>query len=299
MITDAVFPPPRTTGLLVHTAGILIVGAAAGSSIYFSLQAEVGSYSILLLLLSLVLLVPTGLGIYRGYALLRASYTLERDGLRLRWGLRSEDIPLPEVEWVRPASDMGFAMPLPFLPAPGAILGTRQVEGLGPVEYMASDRDRMLLVATPEKIYVISPADPKGFQRAFQRAIEMGSLSPIPFSSTLPAAFLQRVWHDRLARIVILAGLALTVALFVLVVTTIPTKTALPLGFDRAGQPISNGPPERLLLLPVLATFSLVTDLIAGLFFYRYEETHPIAYLLWAAGVITPLLLIAATLFLI
>ncbi len=299
MINPTVFTPPRTRGLLVHIAGVLILGVAAGFSIYFALQQQVGMYSAMLLLLSLVLLLPFGLGIYRGFALMRAHYTLERDGLRLRWGLRSEDIPLPQIEWVRPASDMGFPMPLPLLPAPGSILGTRVIEGLGPVEYMASEFGKMLLVATPEKIYVISPADPKAFQRAFQRAIEMGSLSPIPSFSTLPVAFLQRVWADRLARVAILASLALTIALFVLVVLLIPTRAALPLGFDKAGQPISAGPSERLLLLPVLATFSLVVDLVGGLFFYRYEDTQPVAYLLWVAGNITPLLLMAATLFLV
>ncbi len=299
MTNDTVFPPPKTTGLLLHAGGMLLFGGGAGASIYFALQQQVGSYSALLLLLSLALLLPTGLGIYRGYALLRSSYTLERDGLRLRWGLRSEDIPLPDVEWVRPASDMTFSMPLPFLPFPGAILGTRVVEGLGPVEYMASDFSKMLLVATPEKIYVISPADPRSFQRAFQRVIEMGSLTPIPSFSTQPAAFLQRVWADLFARIAIFGGLALTIGLFVLVATIIPTRSSMPLGFDKAGLPMTAGPPERLLLLPVLATFTLVVDLAGGLFFYRYPDTKPIAYLLWAAGVITPLLLITATLFLI
>ncbi len=299
MIQDTVFPPPKTPGVLLHVGGVLLLGGAAGASVYLALQQQVGSYSALLLLLSLALLLPIGLGIYRGLALLRASYTLERDGLRLRWGLRSEDIPLPEVEWVRPASDMGFSMPLPFLPFPGAILGTRVVEGLGPVEYMASDYSKMLLLATPEKIYVISPADPKSFQRAFQRTIEMGSLTPIPAYSTQPAAFLQRVWSDLPARTALLAGLALTIALFVLVATVIPTRASLPLGFDKAGQPMAGGPPERLLLLPVLATFSLVIDLAGGMFFYRYQDTQPIAYLLWTAGALTPLLLIAATLLLI
>jgi len=44
-------------------------------------------------------------------------------GLRLRWGLRAEDIPLPEIEWIRPASDLGFHLPKPFLSMPGALLG--------------------------------------------------------------------------------------------------------------------------------------------------------------------------------
>lgn len=299
MHNETIFPPPRSRGVILHTVAVLLLGAVAGGCIHLALRQQVGVYSALLLLLSLALLLPAGLSVYRGYALLRASYALERDGLRLRWGLRSEDIPLPEVEWVRPASDMGFPMPLPFLPVAGAILGTRNVEGLGPVEYLASEIETMLLVATPEKIYAISPADPKSFQRAFQRATEMGSLTPIPAHSALPAAFLQRVWGDRAARVTILAGLGLTLALFILVAWIIPSQEVVPLGFDRAGHPTASGPPERLLLLPVLAAFAFIIDLAGGLFFYRTPQTQPVAYLLWATGILTPILLAVATLFLV
>jgi hypothetical protein len=43
---------------------------------------------------------------YRAYALLRADYYIDRDSLAMLWGLRVEDIPLTDIEWVRPASDV-------------------------------------------------------------------------------------------------------------------------------------------------------------------------------------------------
>jgi hypothetical protein len=252
---------------------------------------------VLLLLLSLALLAPLILVCYRGYALAQAHYALERDGLRLRWGLRAEDIPLPDVEWVRPASDLAFRLPLPFLPAPGSFLGTVNVPDLGPVEFMAADLSSLLLIATPRKVYAISPADPHSFVAAFQRVVEMGSLSPLPPVTTRPAAYLQSVWNDRPARYLSLAGLLLTVALFVIVGLVIPNHSSIALGWTSSGLPAESGPPERLLLLPVLGTFTYVLDLLLGLYLYRFLSLRPVSFLLWVGALITPILLIIAVVF--
>jgi hypothetical protein len=293
------FPPPRRTGVIVQIVLALILGAAVGIALWNATLIQAGLYFVFLLLLSLILLFPLGISIYRAYALLQAHYSLERDGLRLRWGLRAEDIPLPMIEWVRPASDMGFRMPLPIGALPGGILGTRVIEGLGPVEYMASDFKKMLLIATPEKIFVISPANTSAFIRTFQRSNELGSLSPIPSRTALPATFFRRVLSDKPARIMMIAGLVLTVILFVTVSLLIPTRPEVVLGFDSQGQPLDTTASDWLLLLPVLATFAYIVDLIGGLYFFRNPPGQPIAYLLWTAGMITPLLLLVAVVFLV
>ena len=151
---------------------------------------------VVLLLLTILFYLPIPMAIYRAYALANAAYTLERDGLRLRWGLRAEDIPLPEIEWIRPASDLGFHLPKPFLSMPGALLGARGLSELGTVEFVASEEKTLLLVAASRKIYAISPADPDAFLQSFQRAIELGSLAPLPSYSSQPVAFVARVWRD-------------------------------------------------------------------------------------------------------
>jgi hypothetical protein len=193
---------------------------------------------------------------------------------------------------------MGFRMPLPLGALPGSILGTRLVEGLGPVEYLASDVGKMLLIATPEKIFAISPENPNAFIRTFQRSFELGSLAPIPSRTALPATFFRRVYADRVARTLILAGLALTVLLFGGGSLLIPALPEVALGFDSQGQPLETTAADWLLLLPVLATFVYVADLIGGLFFFRNPSGQAIAYLLWSGGIITPLLLIVAVIFL-
>ncbi len=294
-----IFLPARKKGLILHisvAAVLLISGVAA---FWLALQQQVGSSLLLLLALSLALLAPLTIVVYRGYALLKASYSLERNGVHLVWGLRSEDIPLADVEWVRPADELGFHLPLPTLSWPGAILGTRSVEGLGNVDFLASDRDSLLMITTPDRIYVISPDDPVAFMAAIQRTMELGSLTPIHHQSARPAAYLQDVWSDRPARVSILLGLGLSIALFVLVTLLISGRDTISLGYDLYGQPVEPGPAESLLLLPVLCGFTFTADLIAGLFFYRWEDQRWVAYVLFASTILTPLLLIAAALLMI
>jgi hypothetical protein len=232
--------------------------------------------------------------LYRSFALAQSSYTLDRDGLRLRWGLRGEDIPLPQIEWVRPAAELGFRLPLPLFQWPGAVVGRRKVEGLGEVEFIGSDVRLLLLVATPQKVYAISPADGRAFIRSFRQIIELGSLSPLPSYSVLPAAFLQKVWQDRPARWLVLAGLALTGILFILAGLIIPTRSTISLGYNALRQPLDPVSADRLLLLPLLGSVAYLGDLLAGLFFYRSDVQRPVAYLLWGSSVLTPILLFLA-----
>ncbi len=295
----AVFMPPRQRGLVYHGVALLVLAGASVLTLILAIQRGVSGSFTLLLLLSVLFFAPLPLVIYRGYALLNATYTIERDGLRIRWGLRAEDIPLPEIEWVRPASDLGFHLPLPPLVWSGAILGSRDVSELGLVEFMGSDTSRLLLIATPRKVYAISPEDQRAFLRSFQYAIEMGSLMPLPAYSVRPAAFARRVWDDRPARYALLAGLLLTMALLVQVSLAIPGQQTVSLGFDPQGLPLAPVPAEQLLLLPVLGLFAYIANLVVGVFFYRRENNRPIAFMLWAAATFTPLLLIIAVIFIL
>jgi hypothetical protein len=294
-----VFYPPRRRGLIFHLlVGVILLGGSLGCLILAFNQPQEGRF-VLLLLGSVVLFAPLPWVFYRGYALMNAFYRLERDGLRLRWGLRAEDIPLPEIEWVRPVQELGFSLPLPPLIAPGAVLGSRKVAELGTVEFMASEMDALLLVAARDRVFAISPQDGRAFNRAFQRMIELGSLTPLPPYSAQPAAFARRVWDDRPARWVLIAGLILTVLLLIVVALAIPSTPSVSLGFDAQGQPLPPVPAEQLLLLPVLGILIYLVNLLTGIYFYRRESDRAVAFMLWIASAFTPLLFLMAAVIII
>lgn len=292
MLQSTIFLPERRSGLVFQGGLALIFLALSGLGFLMASQQQEGSFFMLWLLVSLFFLPPAALLMYRIYSLLQGRYILEREGLRLRWGLRAEDIPFSMIEWVRPADELGFDLQLPLLRWQGAVVGTRATEGLGPVEFMATDLDHLLLVATPEQVYVISPEDNKAFLRQFQLMMEMGSLSDLPLFSAQPTAFMQEVWADIRARILILVGLVLTFLLFVFVSVYIPTRSTASLGFDARGNLAPSGPSETLLLFPVLAGVIFGIDLAAGFYFYRREESPLLAYITWASGSIVPILLL-------
>ena len=297
MADPSFFRPSRRRGLLLNSGAALLLAAGAAACLIFGLTRATASRLTLFLLLGLLLSVPVVWLLYRIYALLNASYTLEREGLRLRWGLRAEDIPIPDIEWLRPASDLVLPLPMPRLTWPGAYSGTVQVPDLGPVEFMASDRARMLLVATPSKIYVISPADPGAFSIAFRHATELGSLAPLRSYSARPAAYISHVWDDRAARILVAAGIGLLLLMFISSGLGLNARIGALLGAHADLSAVDTLPAVQVLLLPMMALTAFAANLVLGLALFRRTETHAIAYLLWTGGAIVPLIFLIGTFF--
>jgi hypothetical protein len=289
------FLPKRRPGLIFHVALIILVLAGV---IFLLLMAfgQPGGLSLILYLAGALLLLATlPFLAYRGYALLHAYYELERDGLRIRWGLRSLDIPITEVEWVRPPEDLLIPLKMPGFSTPGAILGESSHPDLGMVEFIASSAQNLVIVATMNQVVILSPDEKDEFIQRFNRTIEMGSLSPISPHSAVPAVFLRQVTSDRLARVLIPLGFGLWFALLVLVSIVIPGRSAISIGYDPAGLPLEPVPASRMLMLPILGILLYLVSLVGGAYIFRKDATRPVSYLLWAGGVIAPFLLIVAT----
>jgi hypothetical protein len=233
---------------------------------------------------------------YRLLALNRAYYEMDRNVLRLHWGLRTVVLPLREIEWMRPVEDLTSALPLPRLPIPGAIIGVRTIDGLGRAEFMADSMVNGLLVAMPDTVYVVSPSDPRGFVALFHRSIEMGSLVSVQAESILPSFILGNVWDDRYARIFILSSFLLEVGLVIWILLLVTSVTQVRFGNVIPGQVAEPVPAIQLILFPVLGGFVFLMDLIGGAFFYRNTEQRAASYFLWAGSTLTNAMLVIAVL---
>jgi hypothetical protein len=295
----SIFHPPRRFGLIFQGTMILALLAGGGWGLWQAANANIGPIFLLYLLPALVALGFIPVGAYSFYALRGAWYQLEREGIRLHWGLRSEDIPMTAVHWVRPAEELGRRPGAPRLHLPGAVLGMRRRTGFGEVEYLAARATGLVFIATPKRLYAISPDDPASFLKAYQRLTELGSLSPMAPKSIYPTFLLARVWTARPARYLILAGLVLSLALLAWASLAIPTRTQISLGFEPNGSRRDAIPAVRLLLLPVLNAIMFLVDFILGLFFFRDDARYPLAYFLWASGAFTPLLFVIGMFFIL
>jgi len=298
-VNEGHFPPPKQLGLLVQILLILVLLGLAGWGIWNLTFTEVGPNFVIFLLDTLLSLVPLPLFVYRAYALMRADYILDRDSLEIRWGLRDEDIPLTDIEWLRPASDLTTPLRLPWLPIPGAVLGTRRHPDLGVVEFLAADPRNLLLVATSKRVYAVSPSNAAKFAQTFARTIEMGSLLPAEAKSVYPSFIFSRAWENALVRFLWLAGLFLNIGLAVWVMMTIPTLSQISLGFAPSGATLPPSPASQLVLLPIESAFLYLVGLFGGMYFYRWETHRVLAVIIWASSALTSLMFLLAVLFII
>ena len=299
MSEEFVFRPPRRIGLALHAAAVLVLGVGAASGVYVASQIGAGLTFLLLLVPALVALILAPPLLYRLIALQRATYVLRRDGILLSWGLRREEIPMDQVQWVGPPEALGSPVPFALGGWPGAVLSVRSLADGRALEYLASQRHGLVLIATPRRVFAISPLDPAGFQRTYQRLAEFGTLAPIPARSVFPAVLISRSWADRPARVLLLVSTLLSTALVVWTAWLAQAYPELPLRLAPDGSAADIVPGVRILLLPVINTFFYMLDLLLGLVFYRRAETQPLSYLMWGASSLTALIFLAAVGFLL
>jgi hypothetical protein len=297
-MNTGLFPPSKRNGLILHGILLVLLAGAAGWGFFNVLRGGGGLNFVAYLLVGLIGFIPIPLFGYRAFALFRAEYILDRNSLELRWGLRDEDIPLTDIEWVRSMQDLTQPLSLPPMPMPGAVLGLRRHRDLGLVEFIASDRKNILLVATPKRVYAISPANPVEFTQTFARAVELGSLTPAKPKSLYPSFLLIEAWRSGLVRYLWLAALFLNIGLIVWISLLIPLLSQVALGFrpDRTPDAV---PSIQLVILPLVSTFLALAGWAAGLFFYRWEKQRVLSVIIWASSALTSLLFIIAVLFIV
>lgn len=288
------FPPPKRQGLIIH--GIILIILIAITIIGFInlSRIEVGPNFLIWLLVSIFTFAPIPLFAYRMYSLWRADYFIDRDSLAIHWGLRVEDIPLNDIEWIRPADDLTTPLTFPPLSLPGGLLGMRRHPDLSTVEFLAADRKKLLLVATAKRIFVISPDNPSSLTQTFARATELGSLAHTEAKSVYPSFVVTQAWGNNLVRYLWIVTLLLNIGLFIWASLIIPSTPQVILG-----QALENVPSSQLIIFPVASLLLSIAGWIAGLYFYRWERERILAFIVWGSGTFTSLLFLLAVLFVV
>jgi len=295
------FPPAKQLGLTLHGVIILLLASASFWGFTNLTSAQVGPMFVSYLLVGLIAFAPIPFLGYRAYALLKADYYIDRDSLAILWGLRIEDIPLTDIEWVRPASDLTEPLSLPRFRLPGAVLGRRRHPDLGAVEFIASSSSakNLILIATSKHVFAISPRDAASLARTFARATELGSLTPTEAKSVYPSFIVTQVWEHPVARFLWISGLLLNLGLVAWVGILIPSLSKVPFGFNPFGVPSVAVPSVQLILLPLISTLMFVIGILAGIYFYRWDRERPLAFVIWISSTLCALLFLMAVLFLV
>jgi hypothetical protein len=309
---EYVFLPPRTAGVVLQIVIILALLGLSAWGLWQASEASVGPAFLLYLSPALVSIGLVPLLIYRLYALRNARYLMQRDGIQLTWGLRTEVIPMNTIEWVLPSNELSFSLVFPWVYWPGGVVGTRRIASGKRLEFMASRSGSLVVIAATDRLFAISPEDPQTFLETFQGFMEMGSLTPLPARSVHPGFLLARLWQIPPARYLLLGALLLNLATLTLVLLAVPSSGQITLGFGAGREPV---PAIRLLLLPVISGFFFLVEFFLSLFLFRRTDRqvtpHPIigtlwmipgrtmAYLLWYSAVVASALFLLAVTFIL
>lgn len=299
MDESIVINPPRRAGYIFHFLAISILASLSGFFLFQAVQSVLGPIFLMYLLGGLFLAVPIPLLFYRVYALYRSAYVLGRDGLKIKWGLREEHIPMTDIDWVRMAATLDHSLQMPRIRWPGGFVGTRQNKELGKVEFMAARANEAILIGSKKRVFVISPIDHKQFIKNFRYQIELGGLKPLEPRSVYPSFLLAEIWKSKLARVLALSGFILNIALLVWVSLEVPNMDTISLGFTPTQTLLSPVPGVQLFLLPFISGMFYLTNFVAAVYFYRRDIKHPLAHMVWLASVVTVGIFLVAVYFIL
>ena len=244
---------------------------------------QVGLQFFLLLIALLLIAVPLVFLLYRLYSLLFSAYRLERDGLHIQWGLRTEVIPLNAIEWIRSPMEMMEDVPWSVLPMPGAYLGTVQANEHLTYEFLASDMNKMLFVGTPRSTYAISPQNPAAFLNGFERILQMGTLTNVEWTTSRPGNWLIEAWQSKAGRISVLSSLVFLITLYIYVGIRFQVGGTISLSFSPSGEPLESISSVNMLVVPLGASFIWLTGSIMGLLLFQRQENRRTAEIVWGA----------------
>jgi hypothetical protein len=259
-------------------------------------QSPPGLLVVVLLILSVIAGFLFPIFFYRLYALLRSEYSLDREGLRLRWGLRQIDLPHDQIVDVALAEELHAPPDSPRWQWPGSVMGIIQDGELGAVEYMASEKEGHVLLGTSKGIFVISPENPAEFLAVYHREAERGSIVEMKARSVVPSFIFNEAWADPSVRRLLIAGASLAAALLLLVGILAPGLESVPLGFAPTGGPLEEVSASQLFLLPAINLVFALASFLLGLILYRESENALIAKLVWGSTLFVGFLFLVAIL---
>ena len=237
----------------------------------------------LLLIAMLLLAVPLLFLLYRLYSLLFSYYRLERNGLHIKWGMRTEVIPLNAIEWIRFPQEMTENVPWSVLPMPGAYLGSVTVDNHLTYEFLAADTNTMLFLGTSRCIYAISPHNPSAFLNGFERILQMGTLTNVDWATTRPGSWLIEAWQNKPGRFSAIISLVLLAILYVFVGMRFQGKETISLSFSPTGEPLEEIPSTNMLVVPFAATIIWGVGTILGLLLFQKRKNRRLSELIWSA----------------
>jgi hypothetical protein len=241
-------------------------------------------------ILALVVLASALVIAYLGYRTLCAftlEYWVDRDGVTVIWGPTRQIVPIGQIERIvaQPQLVPGEG-PSPWhWPCPNR--RRMRTDSLGPVNAYSTRPlpEQIVLVAGAES-YGLSPIDGGAFVEALQERYSLGANRVLETELRRPPLWTWPLWSDRIALILIFAGLLGVLVMFGALCFRYPDLSSdLPVHFDVSGLPDRIAGKSELFTLPLIGLTVWLFNTATGVWLYRHVQRGA-AYLLWFGALV-------------
>ncbi len=281
-------------------AGLIACGLLLFLGISLFVAALTATDFALTVPLMLLALLSLGAGIWLGfrtYQLGNLSYAVDRNALVIRAGPIRQIVPLREVTQLLFGHDVAAGLQFRRFPLADWWLGRGNHTQYGQVDFYATQPiENQIILVTRSGCYALSPFDEDAFidilntQLAARPSQRVQSAKIAPSLARLGAGLLE----DRLAWILLIAGLAINFILFGISAGRYPSSPAqLVMHFNASGIPDRYGSSWQLFLPALIGLFLFVLNFITGLFSYRQGEELA-SYLIWSGNIAIQLMFVVA-----
>jgi hypothetical protein len=286
------FKPISKIGLIVHGVAIILLMGVVSMLIIPLFNHSLSFLFIAYLLSAFLVAIPIPFLAYRTYALFNAEYILERDGIRLKWGLRLEDIPMNEILWVQQAKTYPHPIHYPFFQIPGALLGQVKQPNGEMIEFIASEKKNLVLIGLKNKIYAVSPLELEKFLTVFTDQLEYGSLAEIIPQSIYPSLLVTQIF--KLPKMIWLMSASFILNLVLLFASGFASTRfeQVFMSYNVLGMLEDPIPATQLMIFPILSLFFFFSSIILSIVLYRDQSKAKLIYLLQLSNILSCLLFI-------
>lgn len=278
-----IFKPASTASRFILLAATLLGALLTIAAVdgLFGQTAPPGMF--LALAVTLAALAATLILGYLALIVFNLRYRLNRNGLTIYWGVSRQRIPFNHIQQIVPASERTGEIAFKGINLGGLRLGRGTLLDHGQLLFKgAGSLAQCLLVITPERAYLISPAEPARLLKAWADRQPLGPTQQWREGTRPLWPFDTPLLSDQLAWSLIAGGVLLLMGLLGYISLNYPELPgALPIHFDSLGRADRIAPKVFLFSLPAVGGIVWLTNFLLGSLIYRRERLG--AYLLWGS----------------
>ena len=290
------YQPPRALGLMV---GAVLIALALGISALLVLGTLDQPFGLLTLGTSMVTVTCLGVAAVFGYwtyALAMLSYSLDRNGLVIRWGLTQQIIPLGAIDRLVPGTAVGVPR-VEGVSWMGYHVGRAEIQRIGDVLFYSTHQtpEQVLYVMTTERNYAISVPDPAAFARQIQVRQDLGPTAEVTHHVERSLSSVQGFWGDHTGRVLAIAAIGVCVVGWLALVFQYGALPETVHVFFPPSEiaPLSDTNAKNILIaVPRAGSIVLAINLAAGVLMYAWDRT--VARMVLGAGIVLQIAFLVA-----